>query len=121
MKAFCAVLLLAVCVARASAIYCYSCDVCYLSGVRSLAGNTTECSAGQDRCKKSVAGGVISRACAVESECGVSDSVAQCGGGVEDDCQICCDHDNCNGAVAAKGSLVGLTLALVTAAFSRYL
>ncbi|XP_033645812.1 lymphocyte antigen 6E-like [Asterias rubens] len=121
MKAFYAVLLLAVCVARASALKCYTCTDCHLSGFLAIVENSAECSVFQGSCRKTVTGGVVSRGCATGVECEVTNLLAKCSKGAEDNCQICCDTDNCNGAVAAKGSLLGLALALVTAAFSRYL
>ncbi|XP_071809084.1 uncharacterized protein [Asterias amurensis] len=121
MKAFYAVLLLAVCIARASALKCYTCSDCQLSGFLAIVENSDECSAFQSSCRKTVSNGVVSRGCATGIECGVTDLLGRCRDGADTNCQICCDTDNCNGAVATKASLVGLALALMTAVFSRYL
>ncbi|XP_038051597.1 uncharacterized protein LOC119724563 [Patiria miniata] len=125
MKAVFFAVVLAVFLTRASALDCYSCNDCGLSGVFSIFESKTTCPNSvlgfltEPRCVKEVASdGTVKRYCGTATTCGAAQLLVRCDSATETNCIICCSTDTCNNALTVKGTWLAVALALAAAFFA---
>ncbi|XP_033126992.1 uncharacterized protein LOC117124773 [Anneissia japonica] len=99
-------------VAGANALKCYSCDDC------DKATNSIECPMGSDRCGLQVLKGKKTRDCTAKLIC---DKVSpKCESDTQDNCSTCCDSDDCNSVgIASFNTLTMITVLLLSLLFMK--
>lgn len=124
MKAFFGAVIVAVCLAQATALECYSCTDCEFSGAFAFLESKTTCTntdldifgVFDPRCLKTVsADGTVIRSCGTAATCTATNLFIRCTSADDTNCMICCDTDACNSALNVKAAWMSVVLALSAA------